>query len=37
MLAAPREAVGLLESAREFVVTRYGEIELNITGKTPLL
>lgn len=29
MLAAPREALGVLESAREFVVTRYGEIELN--------
>ena len=28
-LAAPREALGVLESAREFVVTRYGEIELN--------
>lgn len=29
MLNAPREALGVLESAREFVVTRYGEIELN--------
>jgi hypothetical protein len=29
MLRAPREALGVLESAREFVVTRYGEIELN--------
>ena len=29
MLAAPREALGVLESAREFIVTRYGEIELN--------
>lgn len=29
MLSAPREALGVLESAREFIVTRYGEIELN--------
>jgi hypothetical protein len=29
MLGAPREALGVLESAREFVVTRYGELELN--------
>ena len=29
MLAAPREALGVFESAREFVVTRFGEIELN--------
>jgi hypothetical protein len=29
MLAAPREALGVLESAREFIVTRYGEIEFN--------
>jgi hypothetical protein len=29
MLQAPREALGVLESAREFIVTRYGEIELN--------
>ena len=29
MLRAPREALGVLESAREFVVTAGGEIELN--------
>ena len=29
MLQAPREALGVLESAREFVVTAGGEIELN--------
>jgi hypothetical protein len=29
MLGAPREALGVLESAREFIVTRGGEVELN--------
>jgi len=29
MLGAPREALGVLESAREFIVTRYGELEFN--------
>jgi len=28
-LKSPREALGVLQSAREFIVTRYGEIELN--------